>query len=356
MHYKDYYKILGVEKSASEKDIKQSYRKLARQYHPDVNPGDKKAEAKFKEINEAYEVLGDKDKRSQYDQLGSYVNSNGSIPEDYMHQFNQGKNPFGNTNFSFDFNSAGGKGGLGGFSDFFSTFFGGAANQGRTNRTSFNLNDLFGNQSYGNFSGQQPRPNEQPRQEITLEITLEEAFSGTSRSLRIPSRQKCQTCFGTGIIQGQYSCGTCGGTGSINHTSTVDVKIPAGVKEGSKIRVENNILTIKILKHSFYELKGSDLYCEIPISITEAIFGAEIDVPTLKGTLSAKVSPMTQTGKKLRFTGYGLPALKGSAGNLFVKLIVVIPEKISSSEKQIFEELQKHLKESPRKSIYKYKK
>ena len=352
MDYKDYYKILGVDKTAAEKDIKQAYRKLARQYHPDVNPGDKKAEAKFKEINEAYEVLGDKDKRNQYDQLGTYVNSSGSIPEDFLRQFGKGQNPFGDTGFSFDFNSSSGKGGFGGFSDFFSTFFGGMGNQGRANRSSVNLNDLFGGQNYGYSS----RPQAKPQQiEVQLEVTLEEAFSGTSRSIRMPSRQTCQTCMGTGAVQGRYRCNTCNGMGYINHTSTVDVKIPAGVKDGSKIRVENNILIIKILKHSFYEIKDSDLHCEIPISITEAVLGAEIDVPTLKGTLSAKISPMTQTGKKLRFTGYGLPALKGSAGDLYAKLVVVIPEKINTKEKQIFEELQKSLKDEPRKNIYKYK-
>jgi len=352
MDYKDYYKILGVDKKASEKDIKQSYRKLARQYHPDVNPGDKKAEEKFKEINEAYEVLSDKDKRAQYDQLGSYVN-NGRIPDDFFRQYSQGQNPFGNGSFSFNFGNSG-SAGLGGFSDFFSTFFGGGGK--RSARSNINLEDLFGGGGFGgayNYGQKQNQQQQQP--ELQLEVTLEEAFSGTKRSIRIPANKICAVCGGNGTVNGRYSCSSCGGTGMSNATSTIDVKIPAGVKDGSKIRVENNILVIKILKHSFFELKGSDLYCEIPLSITEAVLGGEIEVPTLKGTLKSKIAPMTQTGKKLRFQGQGLPSMKGDSGDLYVKVIVTIPEKISPKEKELFEELKKTLKEDPRKGLYRGK-
>ncbi len=358
MDYKDYYKILGVDKKAQEKDIKKAYRKLARQYHPDVNPGDKKAEEKFKEINEAYEVLGDKDKRAQYDQLGTYVNSNGSIPDDFFRQYSSGQNPFGGASFNFDFGNASSGGGLGDFSDFFSTFFGRGAGRGKSSKSrssSINLNDLFGkggfSQAYNPAYSQEPAAKSNIS-EIQLELTLEEAYSGTARSIRVPTYQTCPACSGTGVAQGRYSCASCHGSGHTQKNSNIEVKIPAGVRDGSKIRVENYILVVKILKHSFFEVKGADLHCEIPVSVTEAVLGAEIDVPTLKGTLSVKIAPMTQSGKKLRFSGYGLPAVKGNPGDLYVRIIVVIPEKIGSREKELFAELKELVKDDPRKNVY----
>lgn len=357
MDYKDYYKILNVDKKAEEKEIKKAYRKLARQYHPDVNPGDKQAEEKFKEINEAYEVLSDKEKREQYDQLGPYF-KNGRFNQDfYSQQQARGENPFpGGFNFNFDgADFSGGQSGSG-FSDFFSAFFGGggrgsgAGKSGRSGfQSNFNIEDLLGR----NFGMPQSQPAPQTK-EAVLEITLEEAFSGGTRNIQLNTTQACPTCGGTGMT-GRTICGTCQGTGTVIRPKALEVKIPAGVKSGSKIRVEDYILIIRILPHKFFELKDRDLYCEIPITVTEAVLGAEIDIPTMKGTLSAKIPPETQTGKRLRFTGFGLPALKKGeeAGNLYARLKVVIPEKINAKEKKLFEELKKLLKDNPRSNLYK---
>lgn len=337
MNYKDYYKILGVDKTASDKEIKQAYRKLARQYHPDVNPGDKAAEEKFKEINEANEVLGDPEKRKKYDELGPYF-ANGGNPFDFQ---GGGGNPFGGGGFSYDF--SGGQGNIGGFSDFFSAFFGNAGGgRGRGGRV--NMNDLFG----GAQRGFQQEPE---TQEITLEISLEEAFEGTERTIQVPVRKTCPSCGGTGFT-GATVCSTCRGSGKAARNSSIDVKIPAGVRTGSKIKVENYILVIKIIPHKYFEVNGVDLTEKLPISITEAVLGAEIDVPTLKGRVSVKIPPMTQAGKKLRIPGFGLPSLKGNGGDLYIEIKIASPEKISTEEKALFEKLAEIMKDNPRKDIY----
>ena len=343
MTNKDYYKILGVDKTASDKEIKQAYRKLARQYHPDVNPDDKSAEEKFKEINEAYEVLGDPEKRKKYDEFGNLFG--GANPSGF--DFSGRGNPFsnmGNGGFSYTFN--GGQGAD--FSDIFSSFFGNAQ-RGRGQRSGKmnfgNIGDLFG-------AGMRNAQQETSQQEYTLEMTLEEAVSGTQRTLQIPYSKPCEICSGSGWI-GHVVCNTCRGTGHVDKTSSIDVKIPAGVKNGSKIRVEDIILVVKILPHKYFEVNGADLTEKIPISITEAVLGAEIDVPTLKGKLSVKIPPMTQTGKKLRLAGYGIPSLKGNAGDLYIEIKVVAPEKVNSKEKALFEELSKIMKDNPRKDMYK---
>lgn len=352
MTNKDYYKILGVEKTASDKEIKQAYRKLARQYHPDVNPDDKSAEEKFKEINEAYEVLGDPDKRKKYDEFGNLFG--GADPSSF--DFSGHGNPFsnmGNGKFSYTFNGNlngnpfnGGQGAD--FSDIFSSLFGNAQ-RGRGQRSGKmnfgNIGDLFG-------ARMRNAQQDTSQQEYTLELTLEEAVSGTSRTIQMPSTQTCDICHGSGWI-GHTVCNTCRGTGHVDKTSSIDVKIPAGVKNGSKIRVEDFILVVKILPHKYFEVNGADLTEKIPVSITEAILGAEIDVPTLKGKLSVKIPPMTQTGKKLRLAGYGIPSIKGNAGDLYIEIKVVVPEKISNKEKALFEELSKIMKDNPRKDMYK---
>ncbi len=350
MKYTDYYKTLGIDKKADEKDIKKAYRKLARQYHPDVNPGDKKAEEKFKEINEAYEVLGDKDKRKQYDELGSYVNSSGSFNDDFLKNY-RGQNPYGGRNSSFSFD-IGGEGGIKDFSDFFSTFFGGGANNSRSSKygkSSININDLF-SQGYGNAYN----PPAAKDQEVSLELTLEEAVKGSLRSLKLQEPQACSGCGGTGIIKNQYQCPQCQGSGRMLKNKDLEVKIPAGVRDGSKIRVGNYILVTKIVPHSFYTIKGGDLYCDIPILFTEAALGGEIDIPTIQGTLAVKVAPGTQTGKKLRLAGYGLPAIKGKAGDLYIKLVVVMPQQLSEKDKAALSELARNIQEDPRKGLYKF--
>lgn len=341
MTNKDYYKILGVDKTASDKEIKQAYRKLARQYHPDVNPDDKSAEEKFKEINEAYEVLGDPDKRKKYDEFGNLFG--GANPSDF--DFSGRGNPFSNMDgsFSYTFNGSPFNGGQGAnFGDIFSSFFGSQRSKGPKGSR---FGDFFG-------SGMRNAQQEESTQEYTLELTLEEAVSGTSRTIQMPTTLTCDICHGSGWI-GHTVCNTCRGTGHINKTTSIEVNIPAGVKNGSKIRVENFYLVVKILPHKYFEVNGADLTEKIPISITEAVLGAEIDVPTLKGKLSVKIPPLTQTGKKLRLAGYGIPSVKGKSGDLYIEIKVMAPEKVSNKEKELFEELSKVMKDNPRKDMYK---
>ncbi len=353
MEYKDYYKILGVDKSAAEKDIKKAYRKLARQYHPDVNPGDKGVEQKFKEINEAYEVLGDKEKRTQYDQLGSYAQG-GSIPDDFFRRPPGGQ---GNTwTYNFDpsdlkgFSSAG-AGDFGDFSDFFNVFFKGSGGRGRTKGGGRSrVEDLFNTgrgTAYASASSQNRAP--QP-QETPLELTLEEAAFGTQRILQTEREVLCDRCQGTGRSNNTI-CIECQGAGRMIRPTRLEIKIPAGVKNGSKIRVEDYILVVKLKAHPFFHVKGDELHCEVPVTVTEAVMGAEIEIPTLKGNVTTKIPPETQSGKTLRLTGLGLPSRDGTPGNLYVKIRVVIPTGLSATESKLFQELSQLRRDNPRTEI-----
>ncbi|MGV8124418.1 MAG: DnaJ C-terminal domain-containing protein [Candidatus Xenobiia bacterium LiM19] len=351
MEYKDYYKILGVDKSAAEKDIKKAYRKLARQYHPDVNPGDKGVEQKFKEINEAYEVLGDKEKRTQYDQLGSYAQG-GSIPDDFF------RHPPGGSGSTWSYNfdpsdlkgfSSAGAGDFGDFSDFFNIFFKSSGGRGRTKGGSRSkVEDLFNTgrgPAFASASAQSRAPQETP-----LDLTLEEAAFGTERIMQIDKEMPCDRCKGAGRLNNTI-CVECQGAGRIIRPTRLEVKIPAGVKNGSKIRVEDYILVVKLKAHPFFHVKGDELHCEVPVTVTEAVLGAEIEIPTLKGNVTTKIPPETQSGKTLRLTGLGLPSRDGTQGNLYVKIKVVIPTGLSAKENKIFQELSKLRKDNPRTEI-----
>jgi DnaJ-class molecular chaperone len=351
LDYKDYYKILGVDKNAAEKDIKKAYRKLARQYHPDVNPGDKSVESRFKEINEAYEVLGDKEKRAQYDQLGPYFQS-GKMPDD-MFRNHAGRG--GQRSYNFDPSSFGGfagaqagTGDMGGFSDFFNMLFGQAAGRGRSRSSArSNLEDIFG-PSTGGFGRTASRAPE--AQEVPLELTIEEAALGTTRIFQFDKQVMCDACRGTSMVNNAV-CAECHGQGVKIKPTKLDVKIPAGVKNGTKIRVEDFHLVVKLKPHPFFELKNGELHCEVPVTITEAVLGGEIEIPTLKGNVTTKIPPETQTGKTLRLAGLGMPVMNGQPGNLYAKIKVVIPLNISAKEKKLFEELAKLRKENPRREI-----
>lgn len=361
MEYKDYYKILGVEKSAAEKDIKQAYRKLARKFHPDVNPGDKSSEQRFKEINEAYEVLGDKDKRAQYDQLGSYV-SGGRIPDDIFSSFSGGagggrrySSPGGGVQFDFGDLGGGfrtsGTGGIGDFSDFFNSLFGGAPRgRSRAQAHAVNLEDLLG----GDFQSAASSRRAPQVQEIPVELTLEEAMQGTNRLLHVEKEAACEKCRGTGSVNNMV-CSECRGSGAVRKPTKIEVKIPPGVRNGSKIRVENFHLVVKLLPHPFFEIKNGELHCEIPVTITEAVLGGEIEIPTLTGVITTKIPPETQNGKTLRLSGLGLPEKNGKSGNLYAKIKVVIPSKIGAKEKKLFEELARLNKENPRSEVLRKK-
>lgn len=293
MDYKDYYKILGVERKAGTDEIRKAYRKLAMQYHPDKNPGDKKAEERFKEINEAYQVLSDEQKRSHYDRLGSaYSNfrTTGGRPgdfqwEDWFQQQGAGQRG-GNVDDMF---------GGGGFSDFFRTIFGEAMrSQGRGNP--------FGQQQHG--------------YEQEALISFREAFEGTSRQLQTNGRK-------------------------------LQVRIPAGVKTGSKVRVAGAgpegldlYLVIKVEEDERFEQDGSDLTTTAPVSVFTLILGGEAEVETPAGKIKLGIPAGTQPDQVFRLAGRGMPQLKkpNTKGNLFVKLKVQVPKYLSSKQRQLIEE------------------
>ena len=324
VEYKDYYKILGVNKNASQDEIKKAFRRLARKYHPDANPNDSKAEEKFKEIGEAYEVLKDSQKRSRYDQLGAnwkqYSHAGAGRPGEGGRTYTYN---FGGRGFNFEDLGSG-------FSDFFETFFG----RGSDDRFS-GFDPGFGTQF-----DRGTRTNMQKGQDMQseLSITLREAYSGTQRSLKLQREGK---------------------------TRTVNVKIPEGIKDGGKIRVAGEgakspaggpagdlYLVINIAPHNFFTRKGDDLYCEVPVTIKEAFYGAKIDIPTFSGKIMVKVPPKTQGGKTLRLKGKGIPKLRSSEfGDLYAKIKLILPEKLNSEQKRHFEEFARSYDENPRENI-----
>jgi molecular chaperone DnaJ len=326
MAAKDYYSILGISRSASDKEIKSAYRKLARKYHPDVNPGNKTAEEKFKEINHAYEVLSDAGKRKKYDQFGEGW--------EQAEQFSQAGRQGGGTGGGFDyrnFNFSGGRGGA--------TFAGGED-------ISSIFEDLF-----AGGRGRHSQPQRGQDIEHPVEITLEEAFSGTSRILSLQSEDTCPTCGGTGRIQ-RTVCATCRGTGTVPRVRQLEVKIPAGVKTGSRVRIAGKggqgrggsagdlFLVITVRPHATFERQDSDLLTNVPLPLTTAMLGGKVEVPTLKGKLELKVPPETQNGRVFRLAGQGMPILgKEGRGDLLARVNVVLPLKLSAEEKELFSRL-----------------
>jgi DnaJ-class molecular chaperone len=322
MDYKDYYQILGVKKAATEKDIKLAYRKLAKELHPDKNPGNKQAEARFKEVNEAYEVLSDPEKRGKYDTLGQ----NWTQYEQMQRSGAGGGQPFDWSSMAGGQAGGGGYrtvtqeelqdlfGDGGGFSDFFRTFFGGAGG------------GAGGSPGAGRAAGRGRRGAdlEQP-----VTVTLEEAFNGSQRLLE--------------------------STEADGKVRRLEVKIPAGVKDGQRIRMGGQggagagsgprgdlFLAISVQPHAVFQREGDDLRAELPVDMTTLVLGGELSVPTLKGTkLSLKVPPETQNGNVFRLGGQGMPAMADASrrGDLFVKVRAVLPTNLTPKEKQLIEEL-----------------
>lgn len=308
MEYKDYYKILGVSKKASQDEIKKAYRKLAVKYHPDKNPDNKEAEEKFKDIGEAYEVLKDPEKRKRYDELGANW-------KHYQHQ-QQGASGGG-----FDWSQfGGGRGGTyttfegdpgdlfgnSGFSDFFESFFGGFdSRQSQSQR----------NQAYGTFKGQD--------YEAQATITLEEAYHGTSRILNL-NNKKIRIKLKPGITDGQVL--------------RIKGKGAPGISGGP---AGDLYLKVQVEKHRTFERKGNDLYVDVPVDLYTAVLGGKTNISTMKGKVSATIPKGTQNGKILRLKGLGMPDYRNNThyGNLYASINIMIPKDLGPEETRLFEKL-----------------
>ncbi len=313
----DYYGILGVNRGAGEREIKQAYRRLARKYHPDVNPGDKSAEARFKQMNEAYEVLSDKEKRKKYDRFGDQWQS-----ADQFAQAGYQQSPFR------------------GFSQSGSGF-----------RFEEDLGSLFGDLFGSKVKGRRVRPRRGQDIKHPVEVTLEEVCQGTRRTIALQTREPCASCQGTGQIQG-IPCSVCRGLGVVSQTKRLEVKIPPGVKDSSRVRIAGKgepsyggangdlYLVISVKPHPLFERRGDDLYVKVAVPLTVSVLGGEVQVPTLKGKLALKIPPETQNGRAFRLAGQGIPHLGGaSRGDLLAKVEVVLPTNLSPQEKELFKQI-----------------
>ena len=365
MAQRDYYDVLGVRKNASEADIKKAYRRLARKYHPDINPGDKKAEEKFKELQEAYNVVSDPEKRKIYDRVGFYREGAQPGPE--------GPGP-GFQGFDFDFDVAGrhtGSAGGRSFGDIFSDLFGG----GRSSRQ----------------QGNAPQPGADL--EFQVSIPFVDAINGSQATINVSRRESCGRCGGTGSISGtklqtcsvcggrgqiQQShgamrfatpcpqcggsgrvragdCPVCGGSGTVQKVENLNVRIPAGVNNGSRVRIPGKgnagefggppgdlYLVIRVQPHHFFDREGNDITCRVPLTITEAALGSKIEVPTIDGKALLKIPAGTQSGQKFRLRGRGAPSAKGGArGDQLVEVRVVLPPIRDERSKEILREFAK---------------
>jgi molecular chaperone DnaJ len=364
MAKRDYYEVLGVGRSADEKDLKAAYRKLAKQLHPDANQGDAQTEAKFKELNEAYDVLKDPQKRAAYDRFGHQAFENG---------MGGGR---GGAGFGPDFNSS--------MSDIFEDLFGdfmGGGGGGRGRRG--------GGRSNGATRGADLRYN--------MEINLTEAFTGKTAQVRVPSSVICETCNGSGAKPGTSpkTCSTCGGHGAVRSQSgfftvertcpscqgrgqvisdpcspcsgqgrvtkerTLSVNIPAGVEDGTRIRLASEgeagmrggpsgdlYIFLSVKPHEFFQRDGADLFCKVPVSMTAAAMGGEIEVPTIDGKKArVSVPEGTQTGKQFRLKSKGMPVLRSSQmGDMYIQVAVETPVNLSRRQKELLRDFEKEAK------------
>jgi molecular chaperone DnaJ len=354
---KDYYEILGIDRKASQDEIKKDYRRLARKYHPDLNPGDKSAEQKFIELNEAYEVLGDQKKRADYDQYGRSPFEGGGPGFDYRAYTSADR---------FDF---------GGFGDIFGDLFGAGGRPGAA--------DLKG-----------------PDLIMGLELSLEEAFTGVTKAISFAREmqcaacggsgaetyQQCDSCKGTGKVQAskgffkmsQYcaacggsgrkttkACRACAGRGKTIRQESVKVKIPAGADTGSRVRLKGMggsgqpggppgdlQIEITVRDHPVFKRTGDNIYVEVPVTFGEAALGAKIEVPTLDGASAMTLPGGTQSGQKFKLSGKGFPSVKtGKRGDQYVTIKVAVPKNITEKGKQAIQEIEALYRESPRKGM-----
>ncbi|PPC87674.1 MAG: molecular chaperone DnaJ [Hyphomicrobium sp.] len=368
MAKRDYYEILGVSRGAGDQDLKSAYRRLAKDFHPDRNAGDKDAERKFKEVNEAYEALKDPQKRAAYDQFGHAAFEGGM----------------------------GGRGGQGGFGPDFASSM------------SDIFDDLFGEFMGGRRGGGQPGARQRTGRErgadlrYNLEITLAEAYAGKTAQIRVPASVSCETCDGSGAKPGTKAktCGTCGGAGKVRTSQgfftierpcpacqgrgetiedpcqacsgsgrvtkerTLSVNIPAGVEDGTRIRLAGEgeaglrggptgdlYIFLSIKSHEFFQRDGSDVFCKVPIAMTTAALGGQIDVPTLEGvTTRVKIPEGTESGKQFRLKGKGMPVLRSKVtGDMYIEVDVETPKNLTRRQRELLEEFEKasHKETSP---------
>ena len=341
----DFYEILGIDRNATKDEIKSAFRKKARQYHPDVNKT-KEAESKFKDINEAYEVLGDKQKRERYDSLGSNWQGGQSwTPPPGFEQFGFGGGQGGNYQ-SFSFNGQD----LGGFSDFFSSLFGDMMGGGaRTQGMNFDGFD-FGGAAQQQRTSRRRAQQQAPKSEnldvtMNLNVTVKDIFDQKPISVKFNEIERCTKCSGNGGY-----CSECGGTGFKSEPKSIKVKLPPNITEGQKVRIKGegksdsygrkgDLYLIVNIKDKEYEVNGSDLTKEIEITPPEAVLGTKKEIETLHGKISIKIPPKTSSGQSLRLKDLGLPKKGGGYGNLNAKIKIVIPKNLSDKQIELYKKL-----------------
>jgi molecular chaperone DnaJ len=334
---KDYYSTLGVKKGATQKEIKSAFRKLARKHHPDVNPGDKAAEERFKEINTAHDVLSDTEKRAKYDRYGDNWEHAEAFEKARAAQPGAGGPGYSET-FTFDIN------------DLLRRQGGGRT---RTQGGGVDFGDMLGGIfSGGGGGGRRQGPMRGQNVEYETEITLEEAYAGTTRTLHLRSEEVCPTCGGSGQVANAV-CPTCGGAGAVERPKRLEVKIPAGAQTGTRVRIAGEgspghggprgdlYVVTNVRPHSKFERKGDDLIEEVAVPVEDAVLGGEVEVPTIAGKrVAMKVPAMTQSGRQIKLKGLGMPNLNGrDKGDLVARVKVVIPDEVSEDERALFEEL-----------------
>jgi curved DNA-binding protein len=343
LEYKDYYKILGVPRTAGEDQIRKAFRKLAREYHPDVARDKRVAETKFKEINEAYEVLSDPAKRQKYDQLGADWKAPGPF-RSAPHSRYQGapSSGFGEgRDFEFHFGGTG-------FSDFFEQIFG--AKAGSPHHV---WND---SEEFSAFSerGQDV--------EADILVSLEEALNGSVRTISLQIRAPCDRCHGSGRLA-HSPCPACHGVGQSLRTDQIQVRIPPGVRQGQRLRLAGRgqagagkgtagdlFLRVRLARHPDFVVDGDLLVHTLELAPWEAVLGAQVTVPTLAGTVSIKVPPGSQNGQRLRIRAQGLPLQGGGRGDLHVQLRIEVPERIDETERSLWQQLATQSQFNPRQS------
>ena len=314
VEYKDYYRILGVDKRADDREIKAAFRRMARRYHPDVNPDDAAAEGRFKDLNEAYEVLGDPEKRRRYDSLGplNWARATGAASR------------------------------------------GAATTNGRPGQSTF---DFFQNVfATANARRSRARSGRDLEQDVT--VTMEESFVGGARVFSVQGEEPCERCEGSGRAPTGRSCPQCAGSGLVSYTRKIEVKIPAGVRDGSRIRIANEggagvmggakgdlYFRIHVRPHERFRRDEDNLILDVDVPLTTLVLGGEIEVPTLARPVRMKVPPATASGRQFRLARQGMPHLNGGgsagerSGDLIVRVNALLPQQVGDRQRRLFEEL-----------------